>query len=311
MLRAHSNERGIRFGMLIRSEFAPLFDGHSAVDRVHTLAKRAPGSTTAIIREIKATAYDVALIPHRSFRSAWIASRSGIGRRIGFNVNDAPWLLTDRLRYNIVDHEVERNARLLVRAGIRQSDVRPWLEPSAGDIDRVREQFAGNGAIIVVAPGSVWPTKRWTLQGFAEVAQRVRQLGGRVIVIGSASEQEVCREVASQGGVPDECVAAGTLTLGELVALISISARIVANDSAPVHIASAMGIPATVLYGPTVPGFGFAPIASGSTAIGVEGLSCRPCSIHGQESCPLRHHMCMSGIKPGQVLGTMGPPFNA
>jgi len=82
--------------------------------------------------------------------------------------------------------------------------------------------------------------------------------------------------------------------------LIGRAAVLVTNDSAPLHLATAMRTPVIALFGPTITEFGFGPVRPGDVALGVE-LECRPCSSHGPRSCPLGHHRCMRDL-PVEVV---------
>jgi heptosyltransferase II len=77
----------------------------------------------------------------------------------------------------------------------------------------------------------------------------------------------------------------------------------VTNDSSPLHLASAMNTPTLAVFGPTVPAFGFGPLADRSTVAQVEGLDCRPCDRHGPRRCPLGHWRCMREITAGDAAG--------
>jgi heptosyltransferase-2 len=85
--------------------------------------------------------------------------------------------------------------------------------------------------------------------------------------------------------------------------LIGRCAVIVTNDSSPLHLASAMGTPTVAIFGPTVPDFGFGPLAPSSVAVGHETLSCRPCHRHGPRRCPLGHFRCMRELTADVVGG--------
>jgi heptosyltransferase-2 len=84
--------------------------------------------------------------------------------------------------------------------------------------------------------------------------------------------------------------------------LIRRAALLVTNDSLPQHLASAMGTRTLTIFGPTIPGFGFGPLAPGSASIGHATLSCRPCHPHGPPACPLLHHLCMRDLAESAVL---------
>jgi heptosyltransferase-2 len=83
--------------------------------------------------------------------------------------------------------------------------------------------------------------------------------------------------------------------------LIGRSALLVTNDSAPLHLASAMNTPTIAVFGPTVPEFGFGPLAEQSMVVGHTSLACRPCDRHGPQRCPLGHWRCMREIMPDAV----------
>jgi heptosyltransferase-2 len=87
--------------------------------------------------------------------------------------------------------------------------------------------------------------------------------------------------------------------------LIARAALLVTNDSAPLHLATAMGTPIVALFGPTVPEFGFGPLRAGDVSLGMEGLQCRPCSSHGPLQCPLGHHRCMRDLTVEAVIAAI------
>lgn len=302
MVRALHESGVMRIGLLVRSELAEIFEHHPAIATVHRLDKGRDGATAAMVNELRAAAYAAALVPHRSARSALLVRRAGVPRRIGFRQADLALTFTDRVHYSIAEHEIDRNAALVERLGAPAPPAsrRSWLVPT----DRALESMRPHEGAIVLAPGSVWATKRWREEGFVEVARRLHERGDRLLVIGGEGDRELCARIVSRAGLPPEALHAGTLTLPELVALSSVVSRVICNDSAPLHIAEAVGTPVTALFGPTVPEFGFGPVLAGSVALGVE-LPCRPCRIHGGPSCPIGTHECMMSITPEEVLGTI------
>ncbi len=309
MLRTLAARRpGTRVGIVVRAEFAGLFAGHPAVARVHPFRKRDRSGTADLTAELAAGNYGTALTPHRSFRSSWILRRAGVPRRVGFRQSDAPWLLTDKVEYDILAHETDRNAALLGRIGVESGadERRTWLLPDPEAVERMSRRFGGDAPLYVIAPGSVWPTKQWRVEGYAGTARRLRESGARVVLTGSPGERGLCERIASLAEVPERDMAAGDLPLVDLVALLSIAERVITNDSAPLHIAESVGTPVTAVFGPTVPEFGFGPVGERSAVVETTGLSCRPCGIHGARSCPIGTHRCMNEISVEQLLATLG-----
>ena len=106
--------------------------------------------------------------------------------------------------------------------------------------------------------------------------------------------QEVIR-LAGLAGNPLLHDLSGAVALTELAAVLGMLDCYVSNDSGPMHLAWAQHTPVTALFGPTVRSLGFFP--RGETARVFEvALSCRPCGLHGPQTCPLGHHHCMTEI---------------
>ena len=75
------------------------------------------------------------------------------------------------------------------------------------------------------------------------------------------------------------------------------------NDSAPMHIASAMNAPVTAIYCSTIKEFGFGPLSDVSYVIEEkQNIACRPCGLHGHKACPLGHFQCAMDIQPKDIL---------
>jgi heptosyltransferase-2 len=121
-----------------------------------------------------------------------------------------------------------------------------------------------------------------------------------VAIIGSEAEQDAARTIRNEAAV-EICDATGRLSLLGSAELIGRAAALVTNDSAPLHLASAMNTPTVALFGPTVPAFGFGPLASRNAVGGIDSLACRPCHRHGPRRCPLGHWRCMRDLSPEHV----------
>jgi heptosyltransferase II len=76
---------------------------------------------------------------------------------------------------------------------------------------------------------------------------------------------------------------------------------VVSNDSAFTHMASLLAVPTATIFGPTIPEFGFAPLAPRSVVLQNNTLRCRPCTAHGSKQCPISTHECMTSITTGMV----------
>ena len=149
----------------------------------------------------------------------------------------------------------------------------------------------------------MWPTKRWTPEGYASVTVELHRRGYTVLLLGAPNEAAIVADVNRQAGNVGINLA-GRTEVATLVAAIDRCQAMVCNDSAPMHIAAALGVPEVAIFGPTHPSMGFAP--RGDNAIVVQrDLSCRPCSSHGGVRCPIGTHACMRELAPADVLAAL------
>jgi heptosyltransferase-2 len=280
---------------------APLLETHPAVRNVIAYDKRGSdrgwGGVRKLAGRLKGEHYARAYLPHRSLRTAALGMLARIPSRIGFS---GPWsfLYTEARRKPVLGHESDR---LLALADEAPGAYPPLLRPTAAD-----EQAAAvaTGHFVALAPGSIWGSKRWPyyLELAVELAARTT-----VVVVGGPDDtglgEEIVRAVGRSGGRAVN--ASGKLTLRESAALIGQASLLVTNDSAPLHLATAMGTPIVALFGPTVTEFGFGPLRAGDVALGVDELQCRPCSPHGPPQCPLGHHRCMRELTVEAVIAAI------
>jgi len=134
----------------------------------------------------------------------------------------------------------------------------------------------------------------------------------RIAIIGSKADSGVASQIIDALRPGAVINGVGTLPLLASAELIGRAQAIVTNDSAPQHLASAMGTPTLTIFGPTVPEFGFGPLAERNTVAGNNSLSCRPCDRHGPQRCPLGHWRCMRELTPEYVssllMEVLNPP---
>jgi len=243
--------------------------------------------------------YAAAYLAQGSLRSALLARMAGVSDSVGFDTSAGRRLYSRVVRYDETAHHAERLMRL---AGMEpQAElVRPRLYPGTGERARVDELLRTHGwsgePLVALAPGSIWPTKRWPY--YPELAARVDERF-RVVVVGGAADAPLAAAIAEQ--TPSTMDATGQLSLLESAELIGRCAALVSNDSAPVHMASAMNTPTLAIFGPTVPAFGFGPLANANDAAGHDSLACRPCDRHGPRRCPLGHWKCMRELDVEEV----------
>ena len=288
-----------------KAAFAPLLQGHPAIDEVVTL--EAMGGLGGLIGLARGGGFWGLLDLHGNLRSRALGALSGLHverwqagtvdrrLRVWFKGWRRPALAPVATRY------VAAAARLLAQVPPESAPL-PNLQV-ADDAARWAETWLHakgwqGGPLIAVAPGAAWASKRTSTQTLATSLKSLPQ-GARVLLVGSASERGLCEELALV--LPGSLNAAGeTSDLRQLLALIAKAKAFLGHDSGPLHLAEALGIPCTALFGPTVQAFGFFPQGPGHRVFELD-LACRPCSVHGTERCPLGHHDCLLKLDPAAI----------
>lgn len=253
-----------------------------------------------MVRLLRERRYEVSYHAQASARSALLALLARIPRRIGLRDAPGAFLYTHAVAARGEPHQVERLLHLADGApDQRDPEVFPGPTEQAA-VKALLEEVGITGEYVVLAPGSQWATKRWPY--FPELARALGQEIPLAIVGGPGDRADAQAIRNALGGAVPLANGVGRLSLLGSAELIRRGRLLVSNDSAPVHLASAVDTPTVEIYGPTAPVFGFAARAPWSRVVEPEALPCRPCHQHGPAVCPLVHHRCMREIAVGRVL---------
>ncbi|HEV7365672.1 MAG TPA: lipopolysaccharide heptosyltransferase II [Gemmatimonadales bacterium] len=283
---------------------ASLLEHHPAVHTVLGYDKHGSQRGWRALRKIgtllRARGYHRVVLPHQSLRSAVLALWSGAPERIGFADSPAAISYTRRVRRARQGHEVERLLALAGSSVGTAPRVSLGLQPR--DYSAADQWLAAHGVaprFAALAPGSIWGTKRWPY--YAELAAALDRPS---VIVGGVDDVPLADSIvaAARGRAVS---AAGALSLRSSAALIERASVLVSNDSAPLHLATAVGTPVVALFGPTVPEFGFGPRGRDDAVLGLDDLACRPCSSHGPQTCPLGHHRCMRDLSVDTVANAV------
>ena len=257
-----------------------------------------------IIRRIRKNRYDIVINIQRFFSTGLITFLSGAKIRVGFDKNPLAFTFTHRVSHVISEknplvHEVDRNNSLLKVLKIITTR-NPKLYPAKKDFERVLQYQSSE--YICIAPASLWFTKQYPVEKWIEFIKEVPgQL--RILLLGSASDEDMCEEIIQGAGCSNVVSLAGKLSLLQTAALMKESGMNYVNDSAPQHLASSVNAPVTTVYCSTVPAFGFGPLSDDSRIVEIkEDLDCRPCGLHGLKECPEGHFNCAIKIDKQQLL---------
>jgi heptosyltransferase-2 len=194
-------------------------------------------------------------------------------------------------------------------AAARQLDVKPDGHPpdlflAAESVREVSEWLATTGLgrsrpLIALAPGAAHATKRWPLEHWRTLFDRLVDGGSDVVIVGGSDDASLGASLVN-GARAHARNAAGRFGLQSTGALLQRAATLVSGDTGVMHMATAVGTPVVALFGPTVRHFGFFPYTPRARVVEL-GLPCRPCSSKGGPRCPLGHHRCMRDIATEQV----------
>jgi heptosyltransferase-2 len=296
--------------MMVIPGAAEIVSGSPAIDETILFDKK--GNQRGLLAlfklgiELRSRGYDCVITPHRSLRTGVLAYVSQAPRRIGFSASALSIVFTRRIQFAEGLHEADRNLQLLQGLDIiPPAKERPVLQPSVADSAVVDEFLSAAGIesqnLIGVAPGSVWFTKRWPTQKYAQLIRELEGRGHVCVLLGGMEDVPLTESILSSSDARRSVSAAGKMTLLQSAELIGRCSSLVTNDSAPLHIGVAMRTKVVALFGPTVPQFGFTPYGEDDTVIQREGLSCRPCTKHGGNACPIGTFECMEAISPSTV----------
>ena len=308
-----------QLSVLVRKDASTLLEHHKDIQEVIPIDKRGkhrgPLGMYQIIKKISQKKFDLILAPHRSFRTSLLSLFSGAPKRIGYNNNLlSPLSYNKLLKRDKKKAEIDRLLEFLgqsLNISYANFNRQPSLYVNQQAYDKAKDILIKTNSQkpILVAPSSIWPTKRWPVSHFSLlIGQLVRTYKRNILLIGSTQDNKICQEVmyfikAFQEDFIKEKVfnIAEQTSLPSLYALMKDSFLLVSNDSAPVHIACAASLPVVAIFGPTTPSLGYAPLTPNSTVAQID-LDCRPCSLHGQKKCPKTHFRCMKDLSHELVL---------
>lgn len=290
---------------LLRKGNESLLQGHPHVARVWIWDKSQSKYRHLwdLLRAIRREQFDWVINCQRFSASGLLTGFSGAQARIGFDKNPFSFLFTQKIPHQIGQnvHEVARNHALIAPLTDAQYAL-PKLYPSAAQRAQALSRVP-KGPYCCMAPTSVWFTKQWPKEKWIALC-RALPTDMAIVMLGGKGDHAYCQDImnsADRAGMENRC---GEFSLLESAVAMEGAVMNYVNDSAPVHIASAMNAPVTAIFCSTIPEFGFTPLSTNSRVVEIsEKLDCRPCGLHGKASCPKGHFKCAFSIEISQVLG--------
>jgi heptosyltransferase-2 len=244
--------------------------------------------------------YDLAITPHSHLTTNFLLLFSLIPERVGFNRYRSRFMLTIKVAFPTESPMTDRMLALLSPFTSGKPDNRTELFLTKADHQVAGRFLESASKPVLIAPGSIWATKRWHKDNFSQLTKLLAEAGFYLIFIGSKTDRILAEEIIENSGVYAlNCC--GELKITESAALLAGAKFLLSNDSAPLHLANAVNTPVYAFFGPTVKRFGYYPYRENDKVFEVD-LPCRPCGMHGSMNCHQHHHNCMNLIKPEDVF---------
>jgi heptosyltransferase-2 len=253
-----------------------------------------------LIRHIRREKYEEVINIHRFFSSGLLTVTSGASHTTGFTANPLSFLFTYRHAHVMGNgmHEVARNHRLIIRLTGPQI-FKPALYPSEEDYQAINKYVSR--PYVCMAPASVWFTKQWPASRWIELIGLINDRY-RIFLIGGQQDMPLLESIRLQSLLPVTNLA-GQLTFLQSAALMKQAVMNYVNDSAPLHLASAVNAPVTAFFLSTHPSFGFGPLSDNARIFSAQpSPDCRPCGSHGKRTCPKKHFLCAWNIPVNEKL---------
>jgi ADP-heptose:LPS heptosyltransferase len=289
--------------LLVRKGNEVLFKDHPFLHHVYIWNKKDNKfkHLLQLIRQLRKYKYDTVINLQRFASTGLLTCFLRGNEKVGFKKNPFSFCYDRKIAHEMNKglHEVDRNLALIEHVTDR-TRMNPKLYPNAEDEKAVAQWK--NSPYICIAPTSVWFTKQTPKDKWIELINKLPS-SGRVYLLGSHSDVDTCERIKERASHPSVFNLCGKLHLLESASLMRDARMNYVNDSAPLHLASAMNAPTKAVFCSTVPDFGFGPLSDHAQIIEIDKpLYCRPCGLHGYKACPEGHFKCGHLIDVDKML---------
>lgn len=304
--KLHASYPKAQIDILVKKGNESLFSGHPYLKNILIWNKKEHKyrNLLDLINAVREQKYDLLVNVQRFFTTGLIALLSKAKKTVGFNKNPLSLFFTVRIKHLIGKkgegiHEIDRNHKL-IESWTDDKSGKMKLYPSQKNMAKMSSYKTHK--YICIAPTSLWFTKQYPIEKWIAFLKNIDP-NLYVYFLGAPVDARICQQIIIDSKHANCLNLSGKLSFLESAALMKDADMNFVNDSAPMHLASAVNAPITVLYCSTVPDFGFGPLSDDSKVIEVdEALDCRPCGLHGHRVCPKKHFKCALNIDTKRLL---------
>lgn len=298
--KLHQYYPNAKIDFLVRKGNESIFENHPFINKILIWDKKKDKlkNLFKILGEIRTSKYEYVINCQRFFSTGILTAFSSATHIIGFDKNPLSFLFTKRVKHTFEGlHETTRN-QMLIESITDNITSKPKIYPQENSTFKTQ-----NSKFITISPASVWFTKQYPKEKWIEFMNSVSN-NFEIVLLGGANDKALCEEIKKGVLKPSRvCVLAGRLSLLESAAIMQDAKLNYVNDSAPMHLCSAVNASVCVVYCSTVSEFGYGPLSDFSRIVQVEeSLACRPCGIHGHKACPEGHFKCAVDISTNTLL---------
>jgi len=299
---------GARIDFLTLDKFQDILLFHPAIDRHMILRSDASRKEVSdFARNLRMDQYDLVVDLHNSLRSKLIRSKlHGIQTAV---LKKPRWKRFKLFTFHLNHFEYGFSQRALYHEPLKkilppEFEI-PLTEITVTDTEKsaAKELLAKKGiseSFYAIIPSAAWKQKEWSAERYAEAAISISEKTGMKSIILGGKGDTICSDIsAAYSGCAD---LHGQLSLRESLSVLSLAKFAIGSDTGLMHAAEALGIPVTMIMGPTSVETGGGVQLDSSKLVSLDHLWCRPCSQNGKRPCYRKEQICMTGISSNTVV---------
>ena len=282
----------INISFLLKEQYKDLLINNSYISHLYLYNKDLDAKKNIEISKLNTVKFDLIIDLQNNLRS----------RVLDFKLN-APVLRFHKktlLKFVLVKFKINK-LRNSPPIPVRYAETLKYFSLDDEGLDLFKPEnlvpeLPGEKKFIGFAPGSRHYTKMWPEKYYIDLGNYLLKSGYSVALFGGKDDMEICSRISEQ--IKDSVDLSNNDDLMSTAVNMEKCSALICNDSGMMHVGCALNVPVLTIFGSTVEEFGFVPYKNKSVVLGNDGLSCRPCTHIGRESCPKKHFRCMMEVTP-------------